>query len=164
MSAARTTPLRVELDRNGLEVLEREECLELLATVPIGRMGLCMRALPVVLPVNFLLAHPPTSDEPIVVVRSAEGTKLSAALDRAVIAFEVDGYDVVSHSGWSVLVQGISRVLHGEEEEWAASLPLQPWAIRGRPVFIGLDTDLVGGRRFGAERAPHPPPHLHHQH
>ena len=34
------------LDRNGLEVLGRDECLALVGTVGVGRIGLSMRALP----------------------------------------------------------------------------------------------------------------------
>jgi uncharacterized protein len=146
----------VELDRNGLEVLDREVCLDLLETVPIGRMGLSLDALPVVLPVNFMVAQPPTGGDPIVVIRSAAGSKLTAALDRNVVAFEVDGYDALTHSGWSVLVQGVTRVLAGAERAWAQTLPVQPWAIDGTAMFIGLDTDVVRGRRFGAGRALHP--------
>ena len=41
----------VPVDRIGLEVLDRQTCLELLATAPIGRVGLSIEALPVVLPV-----------------------------------------------------------------------------------------------------------------
>lgn len=141
--------LEVELDRNGLEMIERDECLRLLSSVPVGRVGLCVHALPVILPVNFVVAEPPGGGEPIVVVRSAEGSKLAAAFDSAVLAFEVDGYEALTHCGWSVLVQGVARVLAGAEREWAESLPLLPWAIEGASMFIGLDTDVVRGRRFG---------------
>ncbi len=42
----------MHVDRNGLEVLEREECLRLLAGATIGRLGITIGTLPVVLPVN----------------------------------------------------------------------------------------------------------------
>jgi len=148
-----------ELDRNGLEMIERDDCLALLGSVPVGRVGLCVHALPLILPVNFVVAQPPGGGEPIVVVRSAEGSKLAAAFDRAVLAFEVDGYDAFTHSGWSVLVQGVARVLVGADRDWAGSLPLLPWAIEGASMFIGLDTDVVRGRRFGV---PVQAPHLRH--
>src|SRR4029079_8705247 len=111
---------------------------------------LCMDALPVVLPVNFVLAVPPWDDEPVIVVRSTTGTKHAAALARSVVALEIDGYDPLAHSGWSVLVQGLTRVFSEPSDvEWAQSLPLEPWAVRDADTFIGLDTDVVRGRRFG---------------
>lgn len=38
-----------------VEKLTRAQCLELMATVPVGRIGVSVRALPVILPVNFVL-------------------------------------------------------------------------------------------------------------
>jgi nitroimidazol reductase NimA-like FMN-containing flavoprotein (pyridoxamine 5'-phosphate oxidase superfamily) len=140
----------LEYDDNGLEVLDRERCLRLLASVPVGRLGLCVRALPVILPVNFTTSVPPWDDEPIVLLRSREGTKLTAALAGSVVAFEVDGYDAIAHTGWSVLVQGTARVLRAPDElVWAAEQPLEPWAISSADSFIALDTDVVRGRGFG---------------
>lgn len=140
----------LETDRNGLEVLEREECLELLATKPVGRIGICLNALPVILPVNFVIGTPPGADEPLIVVRSTEGTKTTSALMRCVVALEVDEYDPLRHIGWSVLVQGVSRLIEDRDElEWAEALPLLPWAVPGAHCYLGLDLDLVRGRRFG---------------
>jgi hypothetical protein len=41
------------LDRNGREVLSRGQRLELLRTVRLGRIGVSLRALPVVSPISF---------------------------------------------------------------------------------------------------------------
>ena len=83
----------VEIDRNGLEILDREACLRLLATRSLGRIGCTSGALPIVLPVNFRLVGD------VIVVRTGFGTKLHAAADNAVVAFEVDEIDPVSHLG-----------------------------------------------------------------
>ena len=135
----------MEVDRNGMEVLDREECLALLAQVPVARIGITIDALPVILPVNFVVAGD------AIVVRSAEGTKLTAALNAAVVALEADQYDPVSHAGWSVLVCGSSRVLTDPAEITPASrLPLRAWANDGADRFISIGTDLVSGRRTAA--------------
>jgi uncharacterized protein len=133
----------MEVDRNGLEVLSREECLYLLSTVPVARIGVSMDALPVVLPVNFVC----TDDE--IIVRTAEGSKLNAALAHSVVAFEADDFDPISHAGWSVLVRGTSRVLMlpGEIER-ARRLALQPWANERGDRYMAITTDLVSGRRI----------------
>jgi Pyridoxamine 5'-phosphate oxidase len=89
--------------RAGLEVLSREECLSLMATVSVGRLGVSIDALPAILPVNFVLLREQ------IIVRTVPGTKLDAAAAQAVVAFEVDSYDPGGKWGWSVLVLGLAR-------------------------------------------------------
>ena len=109
-----------------LSSLPREECLRLLASSPVGRVGASIDALPVVLPVNYALLH----DN--IVFRTAAGTKFHAAAAGAVLAFEADGYEPDGTSGWSVLVQGISRVITDPEElRQVQHLPVEPWALDG---------------------------------
>lgn len=139
------------VDQHGLEHLDRETCFHLLRSVPIARMGVTMDALPVILPVNFVLTSGHLDDEPVVIVRSGRGTKLSAAAAGSVVAIEADHYDAFEHAGWSVLVQGMSRIVESpDEHEWAAHLPLRPWAIPDAECFIAVTTRNVSGRRFGA--------------
>lgn len=143
-AAVADTMAQMELDRNGLEVLGREECLALLHTVPVGRIGLSMHALPVVLPVNFVV------DDELdrLVLRTAEGAKLRAALMGAVVAFEADVIDPMSHTGWSVLVRGSSSVLNNRADiDEARQLPLRPWANEATDFWVTVTTDLVSGRR-----------------
>ncbi len=125
-----------------MEIVERSECLRLLKTVPIGRIGLSLNALPVVLPVNFVLR------DDTIIVRTAPGTKLSAAMSNAVVAFEADQFVPITHTGWSVLVQGVSRVLRDPAEiEAARQLPLRPWANEATDWFMAISTEVVNGRR-----------------
>ena len=93
----------MEVDRNGLQVLDRSECLELLRSVPVGRIGVTSGALPTILPVNFLL------DGDRVLIRTGRGSKLDAATRNAVVAFEADDVDAFARVGWSVVVTGVAR-------------------------------------------------------
>ena len=86
----------VEVDRNGLEVLGRDECIALLAGVTFGRIAITSNALPVVLPVNYVLL------DDRIVIRTGRGTKLDAATRNTVVAFEVDEIETVEQTGWSV--------------------------------------------------------------
>lgn len=130
-------------DDNGLEVLTRAECVRLLSTQRVGRLGLSVEALPVVLPVNFALL------DDRIVVRSGPGTKLDAALEGAVVAFEIDELDEGSETGWSVLVQGIADVIcEPDDVERARSLNLRPWAGGVKDRFVQISTDVVSGRRL----------------
>ena len=132
-------------DRNGLIVLETRECLRLLASVPIARVALAINAVPVVLPVNFVL----DGDE--IIIRSAAGTKLDAALGCDVVAVEADQYDEFDHSGWSVVVKGrVRKLTDPAEVKRAAALPLRPWGSETAHHYLAVSTELVSGRRVGS--------------
>jgi nitroimidazol reductase NimA-like FMN-containing flavoprotein (pyridoxamine 5'-phosphate oxidase superfamily) len=132
-----------------LNELSPDDCLRLLGSVKVGRVGLSIDALPVVLPVNFSLL------DGDIVIRSVEGTKFHAAAERAVLAFEVDGYDLDGTNGWSVLVQGVSRVVDESPELLrVGGLKLESWALDGTADrFIRIAASRVSGRRF-SRRTP----------
>jgi nitroimidazol reductase NimA-like FMN-containing flavoprotein (pyridoxamine 5'-phosphate oxidase superfamily) len=107
-----------------------------------------MGAMPAIFPVNYLV------DEDAIVFRTGEGTKLAAAADRAVVAFEVDDFDRFEHSGWSVLAVGTAELVSAPEEEARlARLPLRPWAGGRRWAFVRIPIVFLSGRRIrhGAE-------------
>lgn len=139
----------MEVDRNGLEVLPRDECLHLLGQSTIGRVGVSAGALPVVLPVNFVLT------EAGVVFRTRRGTKLDAAIDGAVVAFEADAIDPLFHAGWSVVVTGVAQVRAVDDLPERARLAPR-WAAPGHgdddERFVLIPTDMVTGRRVGGSR------------
>ncbi len=135
----------MEVDRNGLEVLGREECLRLLRTATIGRIGLTADALPSVLPVNFLLV----GDR--ILFRTGQGSKLDAATRNAVVAFEVDDFDVYDRTGWSVVVVGVARDLSDDEVqaiEPADRVRVARWAPVPEDRMVAVSCELVSGRRI----------------
>jgi uncharacterized protein len=133
----------MEVDRNGLEVMFRDECLRLLAMGTIGRIGMSSEALPTVLPVNYHF-----DGERIVVVTSA-GSKLDAALRNAVVAFEVDDFDPIDHTGWSVVAIGVARVVcNSAELARIRTLPVTRWAPRGEWHAMTIAVDWISGRRI----------------
>lgn len=135
----------VEVDRNGLEVLPRAECMLLLAKATIGRVGVSSGALPTVLPVNYCL------DEDRIVIRTVPGTKLDAALANAVVAFEVDDIDPIYHGGWSVVVTGRAfEIADPAELERLETVPVTPWIPSHHKNVIAISTDIVSGRRLRA--------------
>jgi uncharacterized protein len=79
-------------------VFDREKCLALLATVPIGRVVHTHRALPAITPVTFVL------DGEDVAIRPAG--PLAVAVGGAVVAFEADNVDPDTGAGWAVTVVG----------------------------------------------------------
>ena len=132
----------MEFDRNGLEILERSDCMQLLGEATIGRLAISSGALPVILPVNFLL------DSERILIRTSAGTKLAAALANAVVAFEIDEVDSFTHTGWSVAVTGFAReITDADELARIRRLPLAHWAPTDGHV-VAVSTDVVSGRRI----------------
>lgn len=136
------------VDDEGFAILGEGECFELLASCSIGRVGVSIGAIPAIFPVNFCLSHR------TIFFRTAPGTKLSAALREADVAFEVDHADPIYHQGWSVLAVGKCREVTEEVVlEQVKGLPLEPWAPGSRTHVIRIDPDFVSGRRIVS--APH---------
>lgn len=131
-------------DRNGLVVLDRDECLGLLARATLGRVGVSFGALPTILPVNFRLVE----DE--IAFRTTIGTKLDAATCNAVVAFEVDEIDPIYHSGWSVVVLGVAREVTDPAELHRFERARIPrWAPVPSERVVAISTQMVSGRRIG---------------
>lgn len=122
--------------------LSRERCIELLETIPIGRIGFTTDDGPLVLPVNYAWF------EGSIVFRSLDGQKMAAATEGQVVCFEVDEWDADTRSGWSVVVRGPAReVTQWAEREQLENLQLVPWARDvWRPLWIRVDAAEVTGR------------------
>jgi len=131
------------MDEAGLEVMDEEECLELLSSRHVGRVAVTIGAVPAVFPVNFALL------DGRIVFRTGSGTKLDAALRHSVVAFEVDDVDPTYRSGWSVLVVGVAdEVRDPAAVRRALALPLAPWAPGDRPQVVALQPEFISGRRI----------------
>ena len=128
----------------GLEELTSEDCLLLLRSHELGRVGFQFDEQPIIFPVNYrLLANG-------VVFRTAPGTKLKAAMLRSRVAFEVDEADASGPSGWSVLVVGrAAEVTDPASLQEAERLGVSPWAPGSRDHFVVIHAEEVSGRRFG---------------
>ena len=133
----------MEIDRSGMEVLSREASLRLLEGVPVGRVVVSEHALPVAFPVNFALL------DGDIVFRSTTGSKLGAAVHKAVLAFQADRIDPDLCSGWSVLVQGwASLMTRPDDLARAEALGLHSWAPSASGHFVRVHSEMVSGRRL----------------
>ena len=132
----------VKLDRNGLEVLDRDECRALLGTQLLGRIGVTVDALPVVLPVNFQLY------DGEVVIQTERDTRLAEATHNTVVAFEVDNADPGGTGSWSVTITGIATEIDDPGViEQLRLLPFSRWVRGEDDRYVGISLDLVSGRR-----------------
>jgi nitroimidazol reductase NimA-like FMN-containing flavoprotein (pyridoxamine 5'-phosphate oxidase superfamily) len=127
----------------ALEELSRTECLELLTSRSLGRLAISVDALPAILPVNYALV------DGSIVFRTSPGTKLTAALQAAVVAFEIDEADEASTWGWSVLVVGTAaEILDEASLVRMRQLPLRRWDPRDDDHFVRIPLEIVSGRRI----------------
>ena len=129
--------------RTGIEVLDRDQCLELLAADDFGRIGLEEGGHPLILPINYAM------DGEDVVFRTAEGTKLDAARQPA--CFEIDEHDSEARTGWSVVVRGrLEEVTPAHDRalfDRVADLA-KPWAEGEKPHVLRLVAESIQGRRI----------------
>ncbi|MDZ7676111.1 MAG: pyridoxamine 5'-phosphate oxidase family protein [Acidimicrobiales bacterium] len=132
------------LDRLGLEVLSPDECWQLLADAPVGRVAFVDAGEPVVFPVTH------TVHGHSVVFRTGSGTKLEAAKMSQAIAFEADAWDASDRRGWSVLVRGVGETVYEDGElaelESSAAGPWLDSATQG--VWVRIRADEISGRRL----------------
>ena len=130
---------------DGVE-LSTAESWTLLREAVVGRLAVVVDGHPDIFPVNHIV------DNESVVFRSAAGTKLAGCAGHQV-AFEVDGYDVVTASAWSVVVKGqavqVNRLYDVLE---VIELPLFPWHSGPKPHFIRIEAGTITGRRFEVTR------------
>lgn len=130
---------------SGWQEMTKSECFELLSGQRVGRVAVVDDWGPVVFPVNYVV------DRHMVVFRSDEGSKLGAAGARSRVAFEIDGTDPGTRTGWSVLVRGEAvEVTDPAELARLRELPLHPWAPGVKSHYLRVLPSLVTGRRIAA--------------
>jgi len=141
----------VQLDRNGLGILDEEECWQLLAAHHVGRLAVCIAGVPEIFPLNFVV------DSRTLVVLTSPGTKLAGAVLGGRVAFEIDAADPLFHTGWSVVLHGSAEEIEDLEELMAVQqLPLRPWGPLPKSNWVRITPSTITGRRIlpaGVERS-----------
>jgi uncharacterized protein len=133
----------------GLAHLDVEECLSLLERRHLGRVAFPDDGRPTILPVNYVFV------DGFVVFRTDAGGKLEAALRGDVVAFEIDGIDVINRTGWSVLVRGQAEPVSDPTAlARLRAMPLIAWAPGAKPHYVRIAAAEVTGRRISAADLP----------
>jgi uncharacterized protein len=133
-----------------LEVIDRDECLRLLAGDEIGRLAVIAGNTAIVFPVNYAL------DGETVVFRTDPGIKLDHG-PRARASFEVDSFDRGQRTGWSVVATGrLEEVTRYDAATFdrVRHLAVDPWAGGDKAHWMRLIPDRVTGRRVAARSRP----------
>jgi nitroimidazol reductase NimA-like FMN-containing flavoprotein (pyridoxamine 5'-phosphate oxidase superfamily) len=129
--------------KTGMTILEPDVCWNLLRSAEVGRLAVSIKDQPDIFPINFVVDHG------TVVFRTAEGTKLAAAVLGRGVAFEADGLDASAGDAWSVVIKGrAEEILKMVEVFEATDLPLFPWLTSPKPRFVRIVPDSITGRTF----------------
>jgi nitroimidazol reductase NimA-like FMN-containing flavoprotein (pyridoxamine 5'-phosphate oxidase superfamily) len=129
-----------------IEELGHDECLALMSTQRLGRLGVVVDGVPLVIPMGFVL------DGETVVLQTNQGVKtLHAPL--TTISFEVDHVDWDNEVGWSVLIQGIGEDIStaiDERSEALRALSSHSWAPPPADRWLTIVPRVITGRRVRA--------------
>ena len=130
---------------NDLHDLSPSECRGRLADRQVGRAAVVAPDGPHIIPVNYAIV-----DE-AVVFRTSPFTLFATHGLEATIAFEVDDFDPVTRTGWSVLVRGRTEPVYDSREiaHIRQIWDPVPWAGGSRNLYIRLSVAEMSGRRIG---------------
>jgi uncharacterized protein len=120
--------------------MTQQQCLARLQEAPVGRVAVTRRALPAVVPVNYVLAGSS------ILFRTEPGGMLALGCDKTVVAFEIDELAADGMSGWSVLVVGMAELLTGSDAIRAIEKGLVSAAGDGRDQFVAITIGQLTGR------------------
>jgi nitroimidazol reductase NimA-like FMN-containing flavoprotein (pyridoxamine 5'-phosphate oxidase superfamily) len=121
------------------------ECWQLLGSVSLGRVVFTRHAMPAIRPVNHLV------DDETIIVRSHLGAAIvarAAADDGTVVWYEADELDPVRHTGWSVIVTGMARLVRHPAAFSRYQQLLEPWAAGQMDHVISVKPQVITGIRL----------------
>jgi nitroimidazol reductase NimA-like FMN-containing flavoprotein (pyridoxamine 5'-phosphate oxidase superfamily) len=110
-----------------------------LSSVDVGRLAWVADGEPRVLPVNYGLRAG------AVVIRTSASSSMALGAPGNIVAFEVDGVDFGTLTGWSVVVTGVCRMA-----STAQAAGVTPWVQGPRNVTLTVRADRVTGRQLTA--------------
>ena len=133
-----------------VDELGTDQCWRLLERCAVGRLGFAAEGEQLILPVNYVV------DGHCIVVRTGRTVMLEALGRGATVAFEVDGADAVSETGWSVLIKGHASEMDPPGTPGTPPLTLRPWASGPRDHWLCIMPWSVTGRAISHDhRLPH---------
>jgi nitroimidazol reductase NimA-like FMN-containing flavoprotein (pyridoxamine 5'-phosphate oxidase superfamily) len=138
-------PSAAPLDHAGLEILGHDECLALVRSAAVARIGFVVDDEPVVLPINI------DWWDDAIVFSTERGSKLEAAVEGRPVAVEVDDWDVATRTGWSVLAKGVAAIVtDGREIDALDRLSVRSFVRPTRPKhWVSVRVTSLSGRRAG---------------
>jgi nitroimidazol reductase NimA-like FMN-containing flavoprotein (pyridoxamine 5'-phosphate oxidase superfamily) len=125
--------------------LSEIDCVRLIGTHSVGRLGVIDNGYPIALPVNYRVVVG-ADDSMSIVIR----VRRDSVLDQrnSVASFEIDEIDHHRQIGWSVVARG---TLHHVDDtmapQWLRSWDPRPW-VNQRDIWLYLEVKAVSGRQL----------------
>ena len=135
-------PGRLPREPGVLEELALADCLRLLSAHSLGRLAFNRPTGPVIIPLNYVW-HDQT-----IIFRTSPTTAWVTSLRHAPAAFEVEDINTSDHSGWTVLVQGVTSYTDADQLPPEVTQRLQPWPAGERTQHVSLSATSITGRRL----------------
>jgi nitroimidazol reductase NimA-like FMN-containing flavoprotein (pyridoxamine 5'-phosphate oxidase superfamily) len=117
------------------------ECWQLLASVSIGRVVFTHRAMPAIRPVNHLV------EGRTIIIRTHLGAAIASRAG-SVVCYEADQIDAASHTGWSVIVTGLARLVTDPGAITRYADALEPWIAGEMNQVVAIEPRFVSGIRL----------------
>jgi len=132
--------------RQALELTEGE-CWQLLKSTSLGRVVFTHHAMPAIRPVNHLV------DGQTIIIRSHLGAAIvsragAGAGDGTVVCYEADDLDATRHTGWSVIVTGLARLVREPAAIERYERALEPWIAGQMDHVISIEPRFISGIRL----------------
>jgi nitroimidazol reductase NimA-like FMN-containing flavoprotein (pyridoxamine 5'-phosphate oxidase superfamily) len=125
-----------------VESIERDECLALLDSHAMGRLGMVVGNQPLTFPLYYML------DGTNIVFRSDRGLKVHSAIGQRV-AFEIDSPGDANEPGWSVLVIGTAELVESPAAQHRLEqLGTGAWNPGPKDHWVRVHADAISGRRI----------------
>ena len=128
-----------------LRELSPSECRARLGEYQVGRVAVVAPDGPHIIPVNYAVVGE------AVVFRTSPFSLVATHGQAATVAFEVDHFDPITKTGWSVLVRGRTEPVFDSLEiaQIRRTWDPVPWADGSRNLYIRLSVADMTGRRVG---------------
>jgi hypothetical protein len=138
--------------RQAIELTEGE-CWRLLESAPFGRVVFTHRAMPAIRPVNHIV------DGRKIVIKTRLGAAIaSRALGDSpddqgkppgsVVCYEADELDPVRHTGWSVIVTGLARLVTDPADITRYAAAVEPWIAGEMNQIVAIESRFISGLRL----------------
>jgi hypothetical protein len=135
------------------------ECWQLLASVPIGRGVFTHRAMPAIRPVNHLVegrtiiirTHLGAAIASRAAAPAGTGAGSEGSRDEdpgSVVCYEADQIDPARHTGWSVIVTGLARMVTDPGAIARYADALEPWMAGDMNQVVAIEPRFVSGIRL----------------
>lgn len=129
------------MDTEPVIAMSETEAWDHLAEQTFGRLALAIGGQPEIFPINY------TVNQPTLLFRTAEGTKLIGIVIDSHVAFQIDRID--GDRAISVVAKGVAREIdHPAEAEQYDLSNLHPWVPTLKYHLVAIDVTEITGRRF----------------